>query len=88
MIKNFKQFKESISGTELIGQVGPNYGNTKLQNKTITQNDTGVIYSEITGQLYTWDDYNQLYQEYLKLGGKPLHGFNKDNLENLLNSLN
>jgi hypothetical protein len=84
MIKKFKEFNESISGTELVGQVGPNYGDTKLQNKTLNQNDTGVIFSEITREFYTWDDYNQLYQNYLKSGGKPLHGFNRENLDIIL----
>jgi hypothetical protein len=86
MIKKFKEFNESISGTELIGQVGPNYGDTRLQNKTLNQNDTGVLFSEITGEFYTWDDYNQLYQNYLKSGGKPLHGFNRENLDMILSN--
>ena len=26
------------------------------------------------------DDYNNIYQDYLKVGGKPLDGFNLDNI--------
>ena len=34
-IKKFNQFiSEEISGTELVGPVGPAYGETRLQNKT------------------------------------------------------
>ena len=35
MIKRFKEFNESISGTEFVGSFGPNYGDTKIKNKTI-----------------------------------------------------
>jgi hypothetical protein len=30
------------------------------------------------------DEYNQLYQDYLKSGGGPLNGFNKENLEEMI----
>jgi hypothetical protein len=83
-IKKFKHFLESISGTELIGSLGPGIGSQKLPN-TITQQDTEVIASDITGELYTYDDYNQLYEDYLKKGKKPLvGGFSKQNLEIIL----
>ena len=37
-IKKFNDFvSESISGAELVGPVGPAYGETGLQNKTISQ---------------------------------------------------
>ena len=37
MIKSFKQFiNEEVSGTELVGPIGPAYGETRLQNKTVT----------------------------------------------------
>lgn len=84
MIKRFKEFNEAISGTELVGPVGPNYGDTQIKNKTISGNDTSVIYSDLTGEIYTYDDYNSIYQEYLKKGGEPLHGFNLENLERIL----
>lgn len=86
MLKRFNQFiKEEISGTELIGPVGPAYGETRLQNKTINANDTNVIYSDIDSRIYTLDEYNDLYGDYLKLGGKPLHGFTKENIDTILN---
>lgn len=89
MIKRFHEFiNEEISGTELVGPVGPAFGETRLQNKTITSHDTNVIFSELNNNFYSEDDYNNLYQEYLKMGGKPLHGFNKENLEEIITFLN
>lgn len=84
MIKNWKEFSEAISGTELVGPVGPAYGDTSLKNKTISNFDTDVIYSDIDDKFYTVDDYNTLYNEYLKLGGSPLHGFSKENINTIL----
>jgi hypothetical protein len=84
VIKRYIQFINEISGTELVGPVGPAYGETRLQNKTISVNDTDVIYSEIGGRIYTMDEYNQLYQDYLKMGGSPLIDYNKENLEKVL----
>ena len=52
MIKKFKQFNEEISGTELVGPIGPAYGETGLQNKTINSHDTNVIYSEMDSKIY------------------------------------
>lgn len=87
MIKKFKDFKiNEISGTELVGPMGPGYGDTGLQNKTLDANDTAVIYCELDGNFYTYDDYNNLYGEYLKTGAKPLSGFSKKNIETILHS--
>lgn len=83
-IKSFLQFNESISGTELVGPVGPAYGETRLQNKTISSHHTTVLSSDEDGKFYTEDEYNDLYNEYLKRGGKPLSGFSKENLEEML----
>ena len=80
MIKNFKQFNEEVSGTELIGPMGPGYGETGLQNKTITSHDTNVIFCDLDSKFYTIDDYNNIYTEYLKKGGKPLSGFSLENI--------
>jgi hypothetical protein len=52
---------EEISGTELVGPMGPAYGETGLQNKTINNSDTNVIYSELGNRIYTEDEYVQLY---------------------------
>ena len=85
MIKNFKQFNEEVSGTELVGKhMGPNYPEQDVTNTTIGTKDTEILYSEITSRLYTYDDYQNEYQEYLKKGGKPLHGFNQENLTTVL----
>ena len=87
MIKKFKQFLEAISGTIDTMPFGPGFSRQQLVN-TITQKDTEVIASDITGVLYTYDDFNQLYEEYLKKGEKPLEGgFSKQNLEIILTKL-
>jgi hypothetical protein len=81
MIKRFNDFiKEEVSGTELVGPMGPGYGETGLQNKTITSHDTNVIFCDLDSKFYTIDDYNNIYQEYLKKGGKPLDGFSLENI--------
>ncbi len=87
MIKKFYQFINEISGTELVGPVGPAYGETGVQNKTINSFDTNVIYSDLDSKIYTIDDYNDLYQDYLKVGGKPLDGFTKENINIILDFL-
>lgn len=84
MIKSFKQFNEEISGTELVGPIGPAYGETGLQNKTVTFHDTNVILSELDNRFYTIDEYNNIYGDYLKVGGKPLDGFNRENLDTVV----
>lgn len=91
MIKKFKQFiTEEISGTELPtgpgGSFGPAFGETRLQNKTINSHHTNVI-EGIDGNIYSEDEYNNVYGEYLKIGGSPLSGFNKENLDLILNFL-
>ena len=70
--------------TAPVGPMGPNYGSIKLRNSTIDTRSTEVIYSEIDSKIYTYDDYQQLYQDYLKKGGKPLQGFNQENLNTIL----
>lgn len=83
-IKKFNNFSESISGWELIGQhtMGPNYPEQKLP-VSLSQSDTQVLMG-IDDELYTYDDYQDLYQDYLKNGGSPLDGFNKENLDIVL----
>ena len=85
-IKTFRSFCESISGTELIGHMGPNYGEAQLP-VTLSKSDTEVIYSEIADKIYTQQDYDDLYHDYLVKGGKPLFGFNKENLEEVITYL-
>ena len=88
MIKKYLQFINEVSGTELVGPVGPAYGETRLQNKTVTFHDTNVILCEIDNKFYTIDEYNNLYSEYLKKGGSPLNGFNRENLETAIVFIN
>ncbi len=85
MILNFIEFINEISGTELVGPVGPGYGETGLQNKTLNYHDTNVIYSDLDGNFYTIDEYDALYNQYLKSGGEVLQGgFSKSNIDIIL----
>ena len=82
-IKRFHQY-ESISGWELVGQhvMGPGYPEQELA-VTLSTSDTEVLMG-FDGNLYTYDDYQSLYQDYLKKGGSPLQEFNLDNLNKVL----
>jgi hypothetical protein len=73
-LKSFNSFNEAISGTELVGPIGPAYGYTGVKNKTITRNHTSVLFSEVDNKFYTQDEFYQKYNEYLKLGGQPIDG--------------
>ena len=90
IIKKYIEFiEEAISGTEIPsgpgGSFGPAYGETRLQNKTIDFYDTKVILSGIDNKFYTVDEYNELYNNYLKSGGTPFDSeFNKENLDKIL----
>jgi hypothetical protein len=85
MIKKFKQFIiNEISGTELVGNFGPAYGQTGIQNKTLDGSHSAVIYCDLDGNFYTHDTYNDIYNNYLKSGGKPLIGFSLKNIETIL----
>jgi hypothetical protein len=87
-IKKFTDFiSEEISGTELVGPVGPAFGETRLQNKTVDFHDTNVILSDIDNKFYTIDEYNDVYNQYLSKGGKPLDGFSRENLQIVLDFL-
>ena len=60
-------------------------GETRLQNKTVDFHDTNVIYSELDSKFYTIDEYNNIYGDYLKQGGKPLpDGFNSETISIVL----
>jgi len=87
-IRTFKQFLEAVSGTigTFYGDFGPASERPKSPN-TITSADTKVIASDLTGKIYTYDDYNNLYEDYLKKGGKPLEGgFTQENLDLILST--
>lgn len=86
-IKKYSQFLEAISGTELVGHMGPNYGEEdNSPMKKLGMSD--VIYSDLFGKAVTYDDYQNLYMDYLKKGGTPLQGFNLENLDKVLGVLN
>jgi hypothetical protein len=80
-----KKFKESISGWELVGKdMGPNYPEQKLP-VTLTKDDTSVLMG-IDDKFYTENDFLDLYNLYLKSGGKEnLSEFTKANLDKILN---
>lgn len=84
-IKTFTEFTESISGTELVVPIGPNYG--EEDKKKITNINKDAIYSDLTGFIYMRFDYDDLYNQYLKIGGTPLIGFNKENLDLVIYNL-
>jgi len=86
-IKNYKSFLEAISGWELFGHMGPNYGeqeNSPMKKAGMTD----VLYSDAFDRMVTYDDYQNLYNDYLKKGGSPLQGFNLENLDKVLGVLN
>jgi hypothetical protein len=87
IIKKFKKFTESISGTELIGShMGPNYPEQCLPI-TLNQSDTEILVG-MDGNFYTYDNFQDLYQSYLKDGNKPLEsGFTQDNLDIILDTI-
>jgi hypothetical protein len=84
MIKKWNKFSESISGWELVGKdMGPNYPEQKLPN-SLDSSDTTVIQG-IDGNLYTLDQFQDVYNLYLKMSGKEnLSDFNRKNLDILL----
>jgi hypothetical protein len=84
-IKKFSQYKESISGWELVGRdMGPNYPEQKLP-VTLDKSDTQVIMGK-NNKFYTYDDFQLLYQHYLKMGGDKIPNieFNQENLDSLI----
>lgn len=93
-IKKFNDFILEVSGTELPtgpgGSFGPGFGETRLQNKTVSFHDTNVFLSDIDNKFYTIDEWNNLYNQYLKSGGDPLGDgeFNRENLNTVVSFLN
>lgn len=86
MIKKWKYFLEAISGTFDISPFGPNSPRQELRN-TIDSSDTTVI-EGIDGKVYDLNQFQELYNIYLKLGGKDdLSDFTKHNLDILIDHL-
>lgn len=89
-IKSYNQFTENV-GYGIVGSVGPGYGETGLQNKTVNSHDTNEIFCDIDNKFYNIDDYNNIYGQYLKTpeGSKnPLQGFSIDNIVTILQVIN
>ncbi len=86
-IKRYNKFVEAISGTELVGKhMGPNYpeqDNSPMKKVGLVD----VLYSDIFGVMVTYDEYLNLYNDYLKKGGSPLQEFNLENLNKVLVTL-
>jgi hypothetical protein len=80
MIKKWKEFKEAISGTELVGPVGPAFGDTQLKNNTINKHHTNVNLApgvenpnsknDLTSDIFSDDEWEQLLNDFLKAGGQ------------------
>ena len=86
MIKKYKKFIESISGTMDTMPYGPGFPRQELR-PTITNQDSVVIAAD-DGKMYTTNDYNDIYEDYLKIcPNKPLNGFTKENLEEVLTKI-
>lgn len=86
-IKNFTQFvKEAISGTFDMAPLGPNMPRQELKLPAGTLQDQ-IVWLDGYDKFYTRDDFEELYNEYLKVGGTPLFEFTKQNLEIILQFL-
>ena len=99
-IKKYQNFiSEEISGTELVGPVGPAYGETRTQNKTVNKSHTSLVEVEdrnnpnsqnsLTSDLFFEDDYNKIFNDYLKSGGDQtqLTGNKQDDIALMLDFL-
>jgi hypothetical protein len=85
-INKWTKFKESISGTTDTMPFGPNSPRQELRN-TISSKDTTLI-EGIDGQIYDLYKFQDLFNLYLKIGGKEdLSDFTKENLDKILNYL-
>lgn len=74
---------EDVKTTLDFGYFGPGYPRQKTPG-TIQMSDTSVIFLDLEERMYSFHEYQQLYYDYLKTGGMPLEGFNKQNLLKVL----
>lgn len=99
-IKKYQTFiSEEISGTELVGPIGPAYGETRTQNKTVNKSHTSLLgvedrnnpdsQNDLTSDLFFEDDYNKIFNDYLKSGGDQtqLTGNKQDDIALMLDFL-
>ena len=82
-ILNYSEFSESISGTEMIGSMGPNYGEPAL-GMPIPSGDVTLLFCSVDDKMYTKEEYDELYKKYLSGGGEPLYGYSKANLDKVV----
>jgi hypothetical protein len=82
MIKNWNQYLEAVNGNELIMPHTPNMPDLELR-PTLSKSQTEVL-SDKEGNFYTYDDFQNLHQDFLKAGGKGLEDFTKENLDSIL----
>lgn len=85
-IKKFGAFSESISGTEMIGSMGPNYG-TPVLRPQLDNGDVSLMQCAVDGKMYTREEYDEAYTKYLAKGGRPLQGVSKANLDIIVGEL-
>lgn len=100
IIKKFQDFiSEEVSGTELIGPVGPAFGEVRTQNKTVNRSHTSLLgvpdrnnpesQNSLTSDLFFEDDYNKVHIDFLKSGGNQsqLSGNKTDDIAMMLDFL-
>lgn len=87
MILKYLEYISEVSGTELVGAIGPAYGETRIQNKTINKDHTTMTMSKLNNRIYTLDDYNELYNEYIKRIGYIKREFSSENIDFMLSNL-
>jgi hypothetical protein len=88
IIKNFKQFNEAISGTEIptnrnFSYFGAAYGTENSPNTIDTSKNS--LRSSISGDILSEYDYQELLNKYLKTGKSindlPEKGFCPENID-------
>lgn len=88
MILRYIEFINELSGTELVGPVGPAYGDINPKNNTINTSHTDIIYSDIDGSFYSESDFQELRNKYIiNFGKKQMIEFNSENIDEMLNYL-
>lgn len=82
--------KEAVSGTELVGPMGPAYGGDgSIPNTTLNRTHTDLIFSNYDGNFYSIDDFKELLNDYHKKGGPPTQmDFTENNIATMLEFLN
>lgn len=84
MVKYFNEFKkhlEAANGTDMIGKY--ELGVVPHVPSSLSAEDTDII-ADTSGNVYSQNEYQDLYFDYLKRGGTPLNGFTQENLLKVL----